>query len=129
MVVERLRSVFDAWPGGAEPNALQLTSIKQGPHGEVLGNHYDHRDRWGNWIATVAWMRAMTEQQVVQEVGVGGMQEPGTGAVVASDDTGGGAGAASDGTGGGAGGGAGEHVRGRSAYAPVRRTSGLVRTR
>ena len=59
MIVERLRFVFDAWPNGSEPNALQLTSIKQGPHGEVLGNHYDHRDRWGNWIATVAWMRCV----------------------------------------------------------------------
>mmetsp|Transcript_6841 Transcript_6841/g.16349 ORF Transcript_6841/g.16349 Transcript_6841/m.16349 type:complete len:169 (-) Transcript_6841:189-695(-) len=81
MVVARLRFVFGAWPEGGEPNepnALQLTSIKQGPRGEVLGNHFDHRDRWGNWIATVAWARDMTHPELAKEGGggVGGTQEP-----------------------------------------------------
>ena len=38
------------WP--VPPNALQFTQIAST---ELLGNHYDHRGRWGDGIGTVAW--------------------------------------------------------------------------
>eukprot|EP00613_Pedinella_sp_CCMP2098_P025433 CAMPEP_0171708392 /NCGR_PEP_ID=MMETSP0991-20121206/14912_1 /TAXON_ID=483369 /ORGANISM="non described non described, Strain CCMP2098" /LENGTH=620 /DNA_ID=CAMNT_0012298413 /DNA_START=186 /DNA_END=2048 /DNA_ORIENTATION=+ len=45
------------WPTPNQPNALQFTQMAQA---ELLDSHFDHRGRWGDGIATVAWSSSST---------------------------------------------------------------------